>query len=598
MKKTDSIFIIILQMFSVLFNLGFLNNTKFDLEHINFFNISILIGLFIYYYKCSSKNQKLSKNKKILSHIISIFMIIGEIIKISGSLIFLLSPINIIITIIKYCGYVIVFNNLIKLLDYYIENKANIKIKNKLLKKYKDLLYEKPFLVSFISISIVFIIYIIAFYPIIMSKDPAYQIKMYYNIPTKYINWVIQRNPNIFMTNHHPILHTYLLGFCLDLGKTILNDNFGLFIYTFIQSLFLSTSLAYTIKFMKDRNIKPKYLLLILLIYLLTPMYGFYSVSAVKDTLYTVFFIHLILITYEIVVEKEKKISPKKLIYLFITIILLSLFRQNGKYIIYVLLPILGIYSNKNRIKIIVTFIIFLLTIYSFDKILIPHLGISDGSIREALSVPFQQTARLATYHDEIIEQNDKEIIDKLLTYNTLKQRYNPELSDKVKNEYNKNATTKDLQSYFKVWWKYLLKEPGCYIDATLNNNYGYFYPNSTKWYIYYNYDPIITEDNLVDYHYNKLDIIRKILISYGIIFPYIPVIGLLSNIGFGLFSILYIVASLIDKKKIHLIIILIPLIITILFCLVGPANTYFRYTMPYLFILPFLEVLLNKEEN
>ena len=114
-----------------------------------------------------------------------------------------------------------------------------------------------------------------------------------------------------------------------------------------------------------------------------------------------------------------------------------------------------------------------------------------------------------------------------------------------------------------------------------------------------YNYDNRVRKgEKPVNYHYNKLGIIRTSLSNYAIIYPYIPVIGLLSNIGFGTFSVMYLIANLIERRKKQYIIVLIPLIISILVCLVGPANTYFRYAMPYLFVLPTLEILFKKENE
>ena len=68
-------------------------------------------------------------------------------------------------------------------------------------------------------------------------------------------------------------------------------------------------------------------------------------------------------------------------------------------------------------------------------------------------------------------------------------------------------------------------KHPLTYAEATINNTYGYFYPFSTKWYIYYKYTPIIKEHG-IDYHYNNLTNLRTNLSNYGNIFPYIPIIG------------------------------------------------------------------------
>ena len=101
---------------------------------------------------------------------------------------------------------------------------------------------------------------------------------------------------------------------------------------------------------------------------------------------------------------------------------------------------------------------------------LLPSLKITDGSIRETLSIPFQQTARYVKYYDKDLSKNDIKVIDKVLEYETLAKRYNPTISDPVKNEFNKYTTKKELLAYLKVWFKCFFKHPLVYIEATLNN--------------------------------------------------------------------------------------------------------------------------------
>ncbi len=597
MKNIKDKLIIFLETFTLLFSYEYIYKGKLTIYAINPFFGSLLIGLF-FAYKYKDKLKDLTKSKKVLVILFTIFMLVGEVVDATGDLINIVRIKYILITILKCVGYYYIFTKNIKFVDYIIMKKTRFKEhKNKLIKKYINSLEKQPFKTSFITFFLVCTIFMIVFYPIVLSPDPAFQIKMYYNVPTKYIYWVIQRDPSVNMTNHHPILQTYMLGWCLDLGRMILNDNFGLFIYTFIQSIMTSLCAASTIKFLKKHGVSSNYMFILMIIYAVVPMFGFYSVSAVKDTYYTIFFIYFILISYDYV--KDKHISWIKTIELLIVSIFLCLFRQNGIYIIMIFMPILAFYSLKNIIKFTFVFFTVIIAMWGFNNVLIPYLGVSDGSIREALSVPFQQTARLVKYHKDIISEEDLEVIDKILTVDTLADRYEPILSDKVKNEFNKNATREDLSNYFKVWFKYLLKEPACYINATLNNTSGYFYPYKLRWYFYHNYDTRVTVgEKSVNYHYNKLGIIRDILSTYAIIYPYIPVIGLLSNIGFGLFSVMYLIADLIDKNKKKFILVLIPLIISILVCLVGPANTYFRYAMPYLFVLPTLEILFKKENE
>jgi hypothetical protein len=134
--------------------------------------------------------------------------------------------------------------------------------------------------------------------------------------------------------------------------------------------------------------------------------------------------------------------------------LLMCLFRNNGIYVCLLTLPILLIINKQNRLKIFILLLSLFGSMQIFNKVIIPALGVSDGSIREALSIPFQQTARLVKYNEGIIQDKDKEIIDKVLVYETLGDRYDPNLSDPVKNKYNPNATKEDLFNYLKVWFK------------------------------------------------------------------------------------------------------------------------------------------------
>lgn len=562
----------------------------------NFFALSVFTG-FAFYFFSKHPFHKISKIKIFLSVLFSLFMLVGEGYASYGSYkLLFLNIATILLSLVKFVGYIYLFIHLFSLLDDLIDKSKNkeLKFKNKYLSKYLELFNKYPFKVSFVTILIVLSIYMLAFYPIVLSPDPSFQIKMYFNEHTKYIDWVIQRDPEIFMTSHHPVFQTYMIGFCLSLGRFLVNDNFGLFLYTLIQSLIYSSVLAYTIKYMSNNGIKSKNRLIVLGMYLIIPMYLLYSMSAVKDTLYTAFMILFILKVFDIIKNyKEINLSYKYIAVLYFIMLFIGLFRHNGVYVIALTIFVLIFYTRKNALKILISFFAFFVSIYAFDKVLIPYLGISDGSAREMLSVPFQQTARLVSEKPDFYNEEDIKIIDYILKYDTLASRYNPDLADPVKNEYNKNTTKEDLKDYFYVWFKGLKKHPDIYIDATLNNTYGFFYPDKHNWYIYARYDKRVTDNGLVDYHYNKLSFLRAFIDGYANTVPYIPIIGAVSNIALNTWAVLILAAYLINTKNKRFLISLLPLFGSILFCFIGPANTYFRYTMPYIFALPVLTVLL-----
>jgi hypothetical protein len=291
---------------------------------------------------------------------------------------------------------------------------------------------------------------------------------------------------------------------------------------------------------------------------------------------------------YDIIKNEQ---STKKYITLFIISILVILFRNNGIYTIILSLPFI-LFIKEKRKPVLITFLAILAFNIGYGKILLPSLKISDTSIREALSIPFQQTARLVKYHGDNIEKKDVKIIDYLLEYDTLGSRYQANISDPVKNKYNKEATSEDLKNYFGVWFKYLWKYPVVYIDATASNIYGYFYPDTSKWYIYYNYNTRLTEAGF-DYNYNNLKPVRYLLAAVGNNFPYIPVIGMFVNIAIAVWIYFISFGMLLINKKAKYIPVLLPAFSLILVCVASPVNTYFRYAQPFVFSLPVVLFLL-----
>lgn len=580
-KKIFNIFKTITILFALFINIK--NVYKLDFK--NIFNIEIftLCIMFILFYGIVKKDEnKSSISTKLLSFLFSFIFIFGNSYKLANSwkLIFG-SILNIIVSIIMFIGYYILFSYTLKKIHIFLDNykNNNILINNRVLKIFNN----HTFLFSLFTILFCWLIYIIAFYPIILSPDPSFQIKQFFGEYTKYMDYIIPIDKNITITNHHPVIHTFLLGICVKLGTIINNDNLGFFLYSIIQILILSSTLSYVIYYMKSIKTNKKIIKITLIIFSLTPVYALYSMSAVKDVIFTSIFILFNILIFDI--NKNNKFKLKKIFILMILIMLLVLFRNNGIYIVLITLTFM-LTNNILRKKILIIILFTLLFNYSYNNILLPNMKISAGSIREVLSIPFQQTARYVKYNYSSLDSGEKEAIDKVLELDTLADRYEEEISDPVKNKFNKNANKNDLKKYFIAWFKGFKKNPETYIESTLNNVYGYFYPNKTRWYVYYNYYNILEENN-IDYHYNKLSNLRNILSNYAIIFPYIPILGLIVNIGFNTLILLFMCIYLITKRK--NIIFLIPSLTVLMVCIASPVNAYFRYAMPYIFSMPLL---------
>ena len=546
----------------------------------------------------------MSKKRKnvvtmILSFIFTIFLTIGSSFIISDSLDAVIKHpiITILMMIISFIILNAIITFLFNKLDNYEVKEKKIDKKTGFISKMID---KHPFWFSLIVILLFWLIYIIAFYPAIMSPDPSFQILQFFGIDNKYSTYVNLIDESVIITNHHPVIHTLLIGSCVKLGVSIFNStNVGLFIYNIIQTLILASTLSYTIKFLKEINVSVNVRKAVLFIYALVPVFPFYAMSPVKDVIFGCLIILYIISIYKFIKLKDK-INVKTMIKEIILMILITLFRNNGIHIIILSFPFLLLLGRKNLMKYLIIFIVVILSYFTYDKVILPYFKITPGSVREMLSIPFQQTARYVIKNDDKIPKKDKKAIDKILDYDTLKKRYDPEKADDVKNKFNKDATNQDLKNYFKVWFKGLKDDPKTYVEATLNNTYGYFYPVKTNWYIYVNENKTINNYGF-DYHFNDLNVLRSALMVYGLVFPYIPFLGLIVNIGFNTWILLFMIAYLIYRKKYKEIIYLIPSIIVLLVCFASPVNTYFRYALPNVFAMPTMLLIflsIRKEES
>ena len=591
MKKYNSIICLILGIitsYSLLFEITS-KGLKFGRSNTMMLTYLILaIFLFVFYKKYFNK-FKGKMTYRVISLIFSLLMVFGYSYDVAGNSSLVFGSVSIIIfSILKMIGYFVLFNTAIHLLNDIVVKK---KIKDEKLPKILSLFDKHPFLFSFIVIVICYLPYIIAYYPVIINYDAANQIKEVMGIHTRYMDSVVLLNPNVYITNFNPIIHTLLIGGLFKVGYLIGNVNFGMFLYSIVQLIIVISVFAYSIYYLNKIKVNKKLILIILGIYALVPLFPFYAMTAVKDVIFSSLILLYCIKLYDIMKYKQ---TTKQYILFSLLVLLIILFRNNGIYTIVLSLPFAMILKKEIRKPILIIFIFNIAMYIGYNKVLLPSLEIANTSIREMLSVPFQQTARYAKYYGDEISDEDKKIIDKVLGYDDLGERYEPDLSDKVKNKYNKYTTDEELKEYFQVWFKYLLKRPGVYIDATINV-YGYFYPNTSAWYIYTDLNHKLPEAGF-DYHFNGLNGLRSILSAYGEAFPYIPILGTIANIGMVVWIHILLLGMLIVNKMKKYIVLLLPAFSLILVCIVGPANTYFRYILPCVFALPSLILILYNE--
>lgn len=586
---------------------------KFDYSlNENIFEMLVLFICFniLFNYTLFRKKHDRKICKIILALLFSFFMVFGYSYKEINSwdLIFG-NTFQLFKAIIKGIGYYILFISLMNYLFDYVFN--NIKIKETTNKVYNFIFIKHSFIVPLLIILICWLPYIISYYPGMLFQDSSNQVRQYfgYEIPedasTNSANLI---DENVKITSHHPVIHTLILGGCIQLGKLIGSDNLGVFFYTILQVLLLSSTFAYVINYMKKLKIPNWFRTITLLIFALTPIIPIYAIEITKDVPFVCFvIIYLIQIHKLINNANVRKLQIKTIIKVILLSLLVALFRNNGIYVIIMSLPLIAIIDKINRKRILVTTLLIIVLYQGYNFVLENIFRITPASIREALSIPFQQTARYVKEHEDEVTEYEKNVIDNILDYEALPKVYRPTVSDFVKNTYNKDATTDDLLEYFKVWFLQFLKHPTTYIEATMNNTYGYFYPGSEmrQYTTVFMIDYHNSLNNTGGFNYSYVDEFRsarEFINSLVETIKKLPGISFVINIGLNVWLLMIMFSYFIYIKKTRYIIFLMPLLSILLVCIASPVNAYFRYSIAFIFSMPlvvsvFVDTIKNNKQ-
>lgn len=557
-------------------------NSNIIINTINIFFIMILSALIIF----KIKNKKLDLIQKILSFFFACMVIIGESFKIASSLYLIKN--HLIFSIISIYFLYYMFTKLFIILDNLIEKKDIKTVKTNL---FVDCIEKYPFILSFFVIIIFWSIYIVAWYPGILSVDSTNELNAYFNISSEITQKISLINSNVHWTTQHSILHTIFLGIAVKFGKFINNVNLGFFIiYTVPQLICMISLMAYSIKFMKKQGVSIKIISVFIIFYSLASIYPFYAMTAHQTIYYNIFLITYIILLYDYIKNYENTKYPiYKTFLLIIVSILTLLFRNEGRYIILLSLPFVLFIKSINRYKIIISIALIILFLFAYENIYIKKMEITHQNSAAYLSIPFQQIARYTCFYENELSENDKEIIDNILVFDSLKERYNPTFVDDVSSEFNYKATNNDIKNFLNVWIKCFFKHPICYLEAFIHQTYTFYYPTALRWYIYN--DDLNTEalQKIANLHYiDSLTNQRNIQCEIATFeYFHIPIVKFLLYNGTH-FWILLISSYYILKNNKKYIIPLLPLYLIFLVCLVGPTNWY-RYSLPITFSLPFI---------
>ena len=448
--------------------------------------------------------------------------------------------------------------------------KINIDKKNKLISKKKFLLFST--IIGFL----LYLPYLLKLYPGVLSFDSYTQLS--------------QILGNTVYSNHHPILHTFIIKLFYDFGVLISgNNNIGILMYFIFQMLCASFIFSWVTYTLYKNNINKYYLIFLWLFFFITPYNAIYSITMWKDILFSYIVLFMSIFIWDHYYNQETWTVKNKIIFTILSI-LICLLRSNGFYAYIIFIVLFYFLYKKEFRKILMEIIITLVITIIFKYPLLSLLKIKQPDFIESLSIPLQQVAYVIR-KDGNISQEEKELISKICNYEEIKNDQDHyHISNPVKNNIRENDKDNYLEKnkfeYLKLWFNIGIKNLKYYKDAYALQTRGYYYHNYGKYWVY-------LKDLTTDGIYGKIDIERK---------DYLPSffsktvdtalkINDFIHYHFGSLAIsLYIVLiSLfitINKKK-NILIYIIPLSIVATLLIATPVACEFRYFYPIYLIAP-----------
>ena len=149
------------------------------------------------------------------------------------------------------------------------------------------LLNRRPFLIPLIVIALAWLPTFIGCMPGLFMGDTGAQIRQWFNYPNGTSDYLKLINPDVLLNAHHPVVHTALVGGCVQLGMGLFgSENTGLLIYTTLQFSLTALTVAYVVSSLKRFGVGLIPRAAVLAFFVFMPLFSNYAVLITKDVLF------------------------------------------------------------------------------------------------------------------------------------------------------------------------------------------------------------------------------------------------------------------------------------------------------------------------
>ena len=336
-------------------------------------------------------------------------------------------------------------------------------------------------------------VYFIAYYPGCMTYDSFAE-----------LNMQLSGAP---LTNHHPILHQMIIRMFCRAGLKMGSLSTGVAFYSIFQMILLAFAFVMAADCLRSEGVSTVLTVAVLVCCGVFTINGFYSIVMWKDVPFAAV---VLLLCTEIVKGAGRTQAEGRFGWYGKVAVLSFLFcalRNNAFYAFLLGFPFVILAIGRKRIQLWLCYLAVILSFSGYQLLLSNVMHVQKTETREMLSVPVQQIARTVRDRGESFSSEDRIILSEVFEdSDTIGERYDPRLSDPVKDTFRSEVFDADPFRYVSLWARMAVRNPASYLTAFLMQCYGYWYPDAEYWMI----APQIDENSYGLEHRQESQFLRK----------------------------------------------------------------------------------------
>ena len=374
--------------------------------------------------------------------------------------------------------------------------------------------------------------------------------------------------------------HTFFMMLCFKFGMLFGDATAGLVAYALIQMLIMSFVFAMVVWLMAKMGVHLALRGMVALTFAFNPMNALFSFIPTKDVLFAAFFL-LITVMLADAVRRPAVFfgSLWRQIVFGVILVLACLFRNNAVYALALFAPFFVYVFRKHVKRALLVMGSFLLCFVLMYGPVYTLLGVEGSDPKEALSVPLLQVGAVASRHEYELTDEDWERITEIIPYEVAINNYNPRYADPIKDHFDTAAFLEQPGRYAALWFSLFTRYPGEFVDAFLNLNLGYWYPDCEHPDAYTH--RVYIESNMREFDYFPVErspILPALQPSYeyfaqGGAAQDIPIVAQISSIGFPVWFLIMALLFCIGRRHRRVGLIFLPGLLIWLTYMAGPVS-------------------------